>query len=95
MRRYMRVTWVHDSEDEPVVLFSEVINGMEARKVEVYRDGRMDLASRRAQTGTTQLSEVLMPTVDEIAQQAEFVPVEIGAAEFESVWLRASAGRSR
>lgn len=85
----MKVEWLHDHQDDPVVLYSELVDGWEHRKVEVYRDGRMDYASENAETGTTVLSEVLMPTVDEIAQQAEFVPMSISPAEFESVWQQA------
>ncbi len=31
--RYMKVNWLHDLAEEPVVLYSEVIDGGETRKV--------------------------------------------------------------
>ncbi len=89
----MKVDWQHDLADETVVLYSEVIDGWETRKVEVYRDGRIDHASEDVETGTAKLSEVLMPTVEDIAEQTEFVPVEISVDDFESVWRQATGAR--
>jgi hypothetical protein len=93
MRRYMKVDWLHDIEDEPSMLYSEVIDGEETRKVELYRDGRMDYAYEDVEIGSTQLSSVLMPTVEEINQQAEFASVEISPDDFEDVWRRATSSR--
>ena len=94
MRRFMKVDWLHDLADEPVVLYSEVINGEETRKVEVYRDGRMDYACEGVETGSTQLSSELMPTVKELDEQPEFAAVAITAEEFEDLWARATVARS-
>lgn len=90
MKHYLRVTWRHDFPDEPTVLLHEVEAGMETRKVEIYRDGRMDYASESTATGTTWLSETLMPTIEEIASQPEFVPEEIDEATFERAWNEAT-----
>ena len=89
MIRYMRVTWHHDLDEEPVQLISEIANGVETRKVEIYRDGRMDLADELRSTGTTRLSEVLMPSLEEIRMQDEFSPEEINRDEFETFWRTA------
>jgi hypothetical protein len=90
MKRYLRVTWRHDSLDQPTVLVSEIDAGVEMRKVEVCRDGRMDYADRLVATASTQLSETLMPSVEEIAAQAEFTPEEIDEATFERIWQEAT-----
>lgn len=90
MRRYLRVTWHHELADEPVTLLSEIIDGIEVRKVEIYRDGRLDFADEDHATGTTQLSETLMPSVEEIAVQDEFTPEAIDSETFEHAWGEAT-----
>ncbi|WP_330232865.1 hypothetical protein OHA40_10520 [Nocardia sp. NBC_00508] len=89
---YLRAQWHHDFADEPVEMFSEIgDDGFEVRKVEVYSDGRMDWADSRHGTGTTSLSQMPIPTVDEIDTQFEYSALEVDSREFESVWLRALA----
>lgn len=72
-----------------MTLDSEVVAGLEVRKVEVYRDGRHDLADRSRSTGSTMLGEQLMPAVEEINEGPEFSAEAISAAEFERVWQQA------
>ena len=88
--RYMKVEWVHHFEDEPVLLYSEIIDGVETRKVEVYRDGHLDFADESRQSGTTRLGVGLMPTVEELSADPEFKPCQIDRAEFEKIWCRAA-----
>jgi hypothetical protein len=91
MPRYLKVHWHHDFEDEPVLLYSEIDDsGAEARKIEVYRDGRYDHADESKATGTTQLSETVMPSLEEINDQREFSGVEISGDEFDSEWRHAT-----
>jgi hypothetical protein len=90
MPRYQKVLWHHDRPDEPVVLYSEIDSGFEVRKVEVYRDGRRDYADRSRSTGTTMLSENVMPAVDEINEDPEFSAEAITSEEFGQLWQRAS-----
>lgn len=72
------------------MLYSEVADdGVEVRKVEVYRDGRMDLADAVTRTGSTRLSETKLPSLDEINAQGEFAAEAASADEFEAVWKRA------
>jgi hypothetical protein len=93
MPSYLKVIWHHDFADEPVVLYSEIDDdGVETRKVEVYRDGRHDYADRTRSMGATVLSEKRMPSIDEIAAQSEFSPSTIDPSEFESVWRRVTEG---
>jgi uncharacterized protein DUF6881 len=90
MPRYQQVRWHHDLADEPVLLYSEIDAGFEVRKVEVYRDGRLDYADGSRSTGTTMLGEKLMPGVAEINEDPQFSAAVITAAEFERVWQRAT-----
>ena len=86
----MRVAWIHDLDGEPVTLLSEIINGEEVRKVEIYRDGHADFADATRATGSTQLSETRMPSIEEVAEQEEFIPDEIDADTFDTVWQAAT-----
>lgn len=89
MALYLQVRWHHELPDEPVLLLSEIIDGDEVRKVEIYADGRSDFADEHCSTGTTQLSELPMPSIDEIAAQDEFEPAVIDRASFEDAWRAA------
>lgn len=86
MVRYLRVVWHHDFEDEPILLLSEVVDGREVRKVERFRDGRVQFAGPDGASGDTMLSETLMPLPHEIAQDPEFSVVPTSAEEFEAEW---------
>ncbi|MFG1906098.1 DUF6881 domain-containing protein [Kribbella sp. NPDC048928] len=90
MKIYVRVAWRHEFDNEPVTLLSEIINGEEVRKVEIFRDGHADFADSSRATGSTQLSEALMPSIEEIAEQEEFMPEEIDADTFEAAWQAAT-----
>ena len=88
--RYQRVGWRHDSDEEPVVLYSEVDDqGNEVRKVEEYRSGRLDLASDDRQTGNTFLSEGVLPSLDDTNRDPELEGKSISKEEFEVVWEKA------
>jgi hypothetical protein len=87
MTRYQRVTWHHNFGSEPTEIYSEIDDaGVETRKVEAYRDGRRDYADKLRATGTTVLSETDMPSLKDIAAQAEFTAQLIDKAEFEDIW---------
>lgn len=76
--------------DEPVLLYSGVdFCGGELCKVEEYRGGRLDVAGDGIETGSTCLSEVPMPTLEEIDAIDEFSARLISELEFEAVWRRA------
>jgi hypothetical protein len=56
----------------------------------------MDHADATESTGTTILSDQLMPTVEQIALDPAFSPREIDQGEFSDAWQRATAhGRHR
>jgi Domain of unknown function (DUF6881) len=84
---HWKVVWNHGSPDDPVVLYHELDSDLwELRKVEVYADGRMDLADPARQTGTTWLSDQPLTPLEEIQAQPEFQPEAISATEFEAIW---------
>ena len=88
--RYQLVTWFHELDSQPVWLFSEVDeHNREVRKVERYRNGRLDLAGDGIETGSTFLAEKPMPTLDEIDVQEQFSAKEIHADDFEKAWREA------
>jgi hypothetical protein len=85
--RYLRVVWHHDFDDEPVELYSKLDDeGYEVRKVEIYRNGLRNYADSVKSTGQTELGEIPVPSIEEIAEQEEFSPTWIGPAQFEEAW---------
>jgi hypothetical protein len=91
---YLRVTWIHQHTDEPVVLFSELDDQrMEMRKVEVFRDGSIGWACAAGARGKSRLGEVPIPSLHDITLQAELQPDVIGVQDFERIWIDAVKGR--
>ena len=87
--QYIKVEWIHDHPDEPVVLYSELDEDRwEVRKVEFYADGKLDGADAERSSGTTRLGELPVPPLNELTN--EFVPQVIDAAEFERIWMMAN-----
>ena len=90
--RYVKVRWVHAFQGEPVVLYSELTDDMwEVRKVEVYADGRADLADSERESGNTRLGTEPYAELVEIAADPQFEPAIISIDEFETVWKQAIA----
>ncbi|PAU39888.1 hypothetical protein CKF94_02170 [Vibrio coralliilyticus] len=90
--KYLKVEWLHDFDDEPVLLYSELTDDRtELRKVEVFPNGEFGYAYDENFTGTTQLSDTTIPLEDEIAEDPQFVPELITRAEFEKIWEKATA----
>jgi hypothetical protein len=94
--RYLKVKWLQDSPDYPVLLYSEFdAQNWEVRKVEAYADGRMDFANEDDRSGDTKLGiEPFTPEEEAaIATDPEFEPSTITADEFEKVWSEAQRNR--
>jgi hypothetical protein len=94
--QYIKVKWIHSHADYPVLLYSELDKDRhECRKVEFYADGRIGFASTTETTHLTSISLGVapVPTLDEIAADAQFQPVEITKNEFEEVWLKRQAAK--
>ena len=91
--QYIRVQWIHDHPDEPVCLISELDEQRwEVRKVEVFFDGAKGYASSESEFGGTRLGVLPVPPINQIAEDPQFLPVEITADEFEAIWaLRTEA----
>ena len=95
MSTYIKVEWLHDLPDEPVMLFSELDHQRnETRKVEVFEDGHMEWADASRESGTTGLSEEPIRDLAEIGADSQFVPHEISAEEFEAAWAAAQPQRA-
>ena len=90
--RYLRVRWNHDAAGVPVLLYIEIDDaGWEIRKVEEYRSGVRDLASRDVATGSSLLGLEPIPPLEEINASVEFDGAMIGAEDFEKIWAEAKA----
>lgn len=84
---YIRVLWWHDLPDEPIELWSELdANRWEVRKIEVWKDGRVGIASASRSSGGTHLGEAPVPAVDAIAADPQFNVEQISSSEFETRW---------
>lgn len=84
---YLRVRWIHEFKDEPILLYCEIDDDRyEIRKVEIFRNGTKGFADERESSGSTQLGVTPIPSIDEIAKEPEFLPEEISPNEFEKVW---------
>jgi hypothetical protein len=85
--RYVKTSWHHAFDDEPVLIYSELDEDRyETRKVEVFRDGRSEWCDENHQTDSIGLSEIPFPTADEVSALPEFDVEEISSTEFERVW---------
>src|SRR5262249_38559600 len=82
--RYSRVQWLHTSSADPVEIYSELDDdGWEKRKIEIFRDGALGYASAAEATDSTSLGEAPVPSLEEIAAEPQFQPIEISKDEFE------------
>jgi len=86
MTLYLHVRWRHEFADEPTDIYSEVEDGWESRKVEVYADGRVDCAGEGFQSGSTYLAELEFSSLEEIAAVPGFDPEYITGVAFEEMW---------
>ena len=90
--RYQRALWRHDLKEEPIVCWSEIgDDGYERRKVDEYRDGRLDYADGNVQTGSTLLGDQRVPSLEEINRDAEFEATAVSREEFDAIWKRSIA----
>ena len=84
---YICVEWKHDFADEPVTIYSEMdLQRWERRKIEVFRNGSVGLASPSAHFGDSYLSEAPLPSLDEINADPQFRGRKISSAEFRRLW---------
>jgi len=89
LEKYIKVTWRHNFESEPVMLYSELDeNRNELRKVEVYRNGHHDFSDGSRSTGNTRLSKEPIPLILDINQDGQFEASPIQQEEFDAVWKK-------
>lgn len=89
---FLAVRWLHDLDDDPVLISAELdANGVEIRKVETFRDGRLGFSDATREHGGTYRSVEPWPAVTQIAADPQFVPEAISAADFERLWSAATA----
>ena len=90
---YVRLDWIHDHEDEPHLIYSELDDERyETRKIEVFKDGRIVKVSEdHPESGSTGLAVLPIPTIEETnaISEEQFHAEEISAAEFEDLWKSA------
>lgn len=85
--RYIDVNWLHDLDDEPYRLVSEINpDGFEVRKLEFFQTGEIGLATDNFNTRNTRLGITKIPTLEEINSQEEFQGKAINKQEFDSLW---------
>lgn len=91
-RDWWRVEWCHDNDDEPVVLYHELVMLEERRKVEVWRDGRRGAASAYLEFGGSSPSVRPLPSLIEINADPQFAGEAITAERFQTEWQAALRG---
>jgi len=85
--RFLKIEWIHEMADEPYLIYAELDDaGYENRKMEIFKNGRIGYATQSSEFGGSILSEHPYPTVEEVAANAEFIPMQISKEEFESIW---------
>lgn len=87
---YERLEWMHDREDQPRFIYSELDDERyETRKIEVYKDGqRVKVSEDHPECGSTGLAVLPIPSIEETnaITEEKFHVQEISAAEFEDLW---------
>ncbi len=91
---YMKTLWIHNYDNEPIILYSELDNERyEVRQIWVYDDQSYEIASEEYDTDESFLSPVPYPSIDEIrnanTEDDVFEPELITKEDFEIVWKNA------
>ncbi|MGA7711705.1 MAG: hypothetical protein WCA81_07380 [Rhizomicrobium sp.] len=87
--RYLYVKWTHKDPGAPAHIYSELGDDrFELRKVEIWADGRKGFADSTEEAGGTALGSMPVPSLAEIAAQAEYQAKEIPQEEFQRIWLK-------
>ena len=87
---YIKVQWIHDFQDEPIFLYSELDSRRnEIRKVEVYKNDKLGYACENKSVNGTFLSKTEIPLLEDINTDIQFDACEIDKEYFESIWNKA------
>lgn len=93
MKTYLKVRWIHEIENAPVLLLSELgADRFETRKVEVFADGRLGFASTTVRSQDTRLSDTALPSERDIAADPQFQIEGTSQGEFAEYWERSREG---
>ena len=89
--QYIKVKWLHNLSDEPIILYSEIDTFFwEIRKIEVFPNGDLGYASKSlCSSKKTRLGIEPLPPLDEIASDPVFELEHISKQEFEDLWTKA------
>lgn len=94
--QYLKVEWLHDFQDEPVLIFGELRADIqsgeleEIRKIEIFKDGTMGYACLEEEY-LSLVSESHWPVKEEITQDPQFKVHIITQQEFNLLWQEALA----
>lgn len=84
---FLRVKWRHDDSGEPIEIYSQLDSTrFEVRKIEVFRDGTVQLAGPEVEQGDTYLSETAIPDVEAINADPDFSAEPIPGEQFWDLW---------
>lgn len=87
---YVKVQWIHDFQQEPILLQYELDNKWnEIRKFEVHKNDKLGYVCENKSVNGTFLSECELPELSMINEDAQFEGGEINEEEFESIWEKA------
>ena len=87
--RYIDVKWIHDKDDYPVRLVSEIdSSNLETRKLEFFSCGKVGFAYGDIESEGTVLGHVEVPHISEINAHNEFQGSEITKEKFELHWSK-------
>ncbi len=85
---YFKCKWVHNLQDEPILLFSELDEDRyETRKIEIFRNNKIGYADVAEHSKNTDLGVLPVPPLEEINKSEEFEAVHISKEEFEQIWF--------
>jgi hypothetical protein len=95
--RYVKINWIHNHNDEPLQIYSEIgEDGYEIRKVEVFKNQKFGYAKDDVTVNGTALSDEIFPDLSELNGKDEWDEMnsaEILQDDFESIWNIATQER--
>lgn len=93
---YLKIRWVHDNSKEPSEILVELDEDRyELRKIEKFKGGAIGFTSEGVNVNCAQLSDLPVPSLEDINGDTQFKAEHISAGEFEVEWIRASSSASR
>lgn len=94
---YIKVRWLHSLEGEPYEILLELDRERyELRKIEKFKNGEIGFCSGSIDCNSSGLSELPVPSLDEINCDKQFIAESMSIEAFEDEWGRAlHAGSER